>query len=249
MVTLAGRTVLSLDGPWRFVLDLHDEGLRQRWYAHDDTPVAAWAIPRDYDDGAWQTAPVPSCWNMLQPEWMYFEGSAWYTRVFDRPHGPPGERVFLRVGAANYEARVFLNGDFVGAHRGGSTPFFIELTGRLKDGANRLQIQVDNRRRLDQVPMNHTDWFNYGGLYREVGLVRVPAVFIRDFGVALAPGSGGTASPSTSRSPRPATSTPMWKSKVSRHIACASSAASAASSSRPRRTCGARAVRGSMRCA
>ncbi|MDQ2081076.1 glycoside hydrolase family 2 TIM barrel-domain containing protein [Xanthobacteraceae bacterium Astr-EGSB] len=191
MVTVAGRTILSLDGPWRFVLDLHDEGLRQRWYAHDDTPVIAWAIPRDYDDGAWQTAPVPSCWNMQQPEWMYFEGSAWYTRVFDRPHGPPGERVFLRVGAANYEARVFLNGDFVGAHRGGSTPFFIELTGRLKDGANRLQIQVDNRRRPDQVPMNHTDWFNYGGLYREVGLVCVPAVFIRDFGVALAPGSGG----------------------------------------------------------
>jgi beta-glucuronidase len=192
MITLAGRAPLSLDGPWRFVLDLHDEGLRQRWYAHDDTPVTAWTIPRDYDDGAWQTAPVPSCWNVLRPQWMYFEGSAWYTRAFDRPHGAPGERIFLRVGAANYEARVFLNGIFVGAHRGGSTPFFIELTGRLNDTANRLQIQVDNRRRPDRVPMNHTDWFNYGGLYREVGLVRVPATFIRDFGVALVPGSGGT---------------------------------------------------------
>jgi hypothetical protein len=39
--------------------------------------------------------------------------------------------------------------------------------------------------------MNHTDWFNYGGIHREVSLVRVPAVFIQDFGAALVPGSGG----------------------------------------------------------
>jgi beta-glucuronidase len=191
MVCVAGREVESLGGTWRFVLDLHDEGLRQRWYEDDDTAIAAWTTPRDYDDGAWQTAPVPSCWNVLRPEWTHFEGGAWYTRLFDHRPGAAGERVFLRIGAANYEVRVFLNGAFVGAHRGGSTPFFLELTGRLKAAANRLQIQVDNRRRPDRVPMGHTDWFNYGGVYREVGLVRLPATFIRDFGVALVPGSGG----------------------------------------------------------
>lgn len=191
MLAMAGRRAESLDGVWNFVLDLHDEGLRQRWYEDAPAPIAGWTAPRDHDDGDWQTTTVPSCWNVARPEWTYFEGGAWYTRSFDHQPRLPGERTFLRIGAANYEARVFLNGVFVGAHRGGSTPFFIELGGHLVRGANRLQIQVDNRRRPERVPMNHTDWFNYGGLYREVELVRVPGIFICDFGVALVPGSHG----------------------------------------------------------
>ncbi len=191
MITVAGRPIERLDGVWHFVCDLHDEGLRQRWYEDDAAPIERWQVPRDYDDGAWQTTQVPSCWNTTRPEWTYFEGGAWYTRTLDGIVQHPGERIFLRIGAASYEARVFLNGRFVGAHRGASTPFFVELTDRLRPAGNRLQIQVDNRRRADRVPMHHTDWFNYGGLYREVGLVRVPQVFIRDFGVALVPGSGG----------------------------------------------------------
>ncbi|KPH76724.1 hypothetical protein AE618_23160 [Bosea vaviloviae] len=191
MLSVAGRTLESLDGDWNFVLDLHDEGLRQRWYEDEPGPIAGWRVPRDYDDGDWQRTAVPSCWNVVRPEWTYFEGGAWYTRAFDFASGQPGERVFLRIGAANYEARVFLNGVFVGSHRGGSTPFFIELGPHLRQGQNRLQIHVDNRRRPERVPMNHTDWFNYGGIYREVGLLRLPPVFIRDFGAALVPGSAG----------------------------------------------------------
>ncbi|WP_083586067.1 glycoside hydrolase family 2 protein [Chelatococcus daeguensis] len=190
MVFMGGRAAESLDGEWRFAIDPYDEGLRQKWYADAPAPVEAWPVPRDYDTNAEVTAPVPSCWNVLRREWTYLEGAAWYTRFFTHRTGAD-ERIVLRVGAANYEARVFLNGIFVGAHRGGSTPFFIELTGHLVDGENRLQIQVDNRRRPDRVPMQHTDWFNYGGLYREVSLVRLPPVFIRDFGAALVPGSGG----------------------------------------------------------
>ncbi len=190
MIAMAGRRSLSLDGEWRFVLDLHDEGLRQHWYADPVEPIEKWVVPRDYDDGAWQTITVPSCWNMARPDWTFFEGSGWYTREFHHASSNPGERLFLRVGAANYEARIFLNGQFAGSHRGGSTPFFIELTAFVREGANRIQIQVENRRQRDRVPMNHTDWFNYGGVYREVSLVRVPSVFIRDFGAALVPGSG-----------------------------------------------------------
>ncbi|NYZ16111.1 glycoside hydrolase family 2 [Azospirillum sp. RWY-5-1] len=190
LVTTAGRTLVSLDGDWRFCIDPHDEGLRQAWYADEPLPAASWIAPRDYDDGAWQTVPVPSCWNTQKPEWRHYEGGAWYTRLFEHRPGPVGERVMLHVGAAAYEARVFLNGAFIGAHRGASTPFCLELTEHLRDGTNRLQIQVDNARRAERVPMHHTDWFNYGGLYRSVSLLRLPPVFIRDFGVGLVPGSG-----------------------------------------------------------
>ena len=185
-VFMGGRAVEPLDGPWRFVLDLYDEGLRQRWFADDPSPSETWSVPRDYDGGDWQTVPVPSSWNVLRPKWTYFEGSAWYTRDI-APVLALGERLVLRVGAANYRARVFLNGSFLGGHRGGSTPFFVELGPHLRAGANRLQIMVENRRAPDRVPMTHFDWFNYGGLHREVAIVRLPSVFVRAFEIALEP--------------------------------------------------------------
>jgi beta-glucuronidase len=187
MVAMGGRRRISLGGLWRITPDLYDEGLRQHWYRQTPDEPAGWTAPRDYDEGGAEQAPVPSCWNMLKPEWKYFEGSMWYARTFTWPLPTHGERMVLRVGAANYEARVFLNGRFVAAHRGGSTPFFADVTPYLRSGANHLMIQVENRRRADRVPMLHTDWFNYGGLYREVDLLVLPAVFIRSAMAALVP--------------------------------------------------------------
>ncbi len=188
-ITLGDRPRESLGGEWFFTLDLFDEGLRQRWYADEPTPAQDWRVPRDYDAGAGETFTVPGCFTVAKPEWRHFEGGAWYTRTLDLPALPSTERLFLRLGAANYEARIFLNGTFIRSHRGGSTPIFAELTGHVQAGANRLQIQVDNRRRPSQVPMDHFDWFNDGGLYREVDLIRLPAVFLRRMSLALVPGS------------------------------------------------------------
>ena len=190
MVAMGGRRRISLADAWHVTPDLYDEGLRQQWYRLGPDDPARWAVPRDYDESGAEEEIVPSCWNMLKPEWKYFEGSMWYARAFAWPQALHGERLVLRVGAANYEARVFLNGCFVAAHRGGSTSFFADLTPALRAGANHLMIQVENRRRADRVPMLHTDWFNYGGLYREVDLLVLPTVFIRGATAALV--SGGS---------------------------------------------------------
>lgn len=187
-VPINGRPVVPLDGDWRLTLDLFDEGLRQKWHALDETPPSQWSHPRDYEIEAGELARVPSCWNLHKPEWTYFEGAAWYTRLVDWQHGEAGERVILSVGAANYAAMVFFNGRYVGGHRGGSTPFSVDVTEALQDGRNRLQIMVENRRSPARVPMQHIDWFNYGGLYREISLMRLPAVFIRAAQAALLPG-------------------------------------------------------------
>ncbi len=185
LVTLAGRTTVSLNGEWRMTLDLFDEGLRQRWFALDETPPSQWTVPRDYEIEAGELVQVPSCWNILKPEWMYFEGAAWYTRWFDWQASDAEQRVILSFGGANYATSVFLNGVHVGGHRGGSTPFCIEVTESLKSGRNRLQVYVENRRQADRVPMHHIDWFNYGGLYREVALVPLPKIFIRRASASL----------------------------------------------------------------
>ena len=188
MVAMGGRQGRSLDGAWQFTLDLFDEGLRQKWYADTPAPPQTWVKPRDYDAGAGDTLDVPSCWSMARSEWRHFEGGAWYTRVISHQPTPGLPRTVLRIGAANYQARVFLDGQFLGTHRGGSTPFFVELTDHLKAGqAHRLQIQVDNRRERQRVPMNHFDWFNHGGIYREVSLLDLPAVFMRQASLQLVP--------------------------------------------------------------
>ena len=185
LIFMGGRDVQSLNGDWRFTIDPMREGLRQRWFENDSQPIENWTIPRDYDDGAWQMATVPSCWTTQQAEWHRFEGAAWYSRTFVAEPPKDDEQLFLRVGAANERARIFLNGHFCGLHIGGSTPFFADITHHLMQGENLIMIEVDNSRRADAVPMHHTDWFNHGGLYRDVELVKIPKLHITNFLIHL----------------------------------------------------------------
>lgn len=185
---IGGRDTVSLDGTWRVTLDPFEEGLRQKWFLLDDAEPSQWRLPRDYDPGGGNDVPVPSCWNVLKPEWLHFEGAVWYRRSFQ--FRPAGTRTILHFGAANYAARVFLNGAFLGAHRGGSTPFCFEATSALRDGTNVLMVHVENKRRDDRVPMSHFDWFNYGGLHRGICLLPLPETAIRRYSLTLAPSGG-----------------------------------------------------------
>src|SRR5215210_4122814 len=136
LVTIAGRAVESLDGDWRLSLDLFGEGGAQNWPSLDDAQPGRWDLPRDYEAQAGSLVQVPSCWNLNRPEWRYFEGTGWYTRNFDWKPSRAGERIVLRVGAAAYLAEIYLNGHRLGRHRGGSTPFCVELTEALRSGSN-----------------------------------------------------------------------------------------------------------------
>ncbi|MEO0669567.1 MAG: glycoside hydrolase family 2 TIM barrel-domain containing protein [Pseudomonadota bacterium] len=187
-VFMGGRDVVSLNGDWRFAIDPMREGLRQRWFEYDAQPIDDWVVPRDYDSGDWQMTPVPGCWTTQRAEWLRYEGATWYARTFDAVPPAGNKRTFLRIGAANERARVFLNGVFCGLHLGGSTPFFVDVTAHLQAGENTVMIEVDNTRRADAVPMHHTDWFNHGGLYRDVELVTVPEVHITNLFVRLTTG-------------------------------------------------------------
>ena len=184
MIYTGSRPRESLNGIWRFTVDPYDTGLRMGW--NDFEATGSGCLPWDYDLEGGEEMPVPSCWNMFKPEYFHYEGSAWYARSFTYRPAAADERVFLRIGAANYEARVFLNGEYLGSHCGGSTPFCLELTGKLRPD-NVIQICVDNARTLDRVPMRNTDWFNYGGIYRDVDLLRLSPTFIRDLKVGLLP--------------------------------------------------------------
>ena len=182
-----GRNAYSLDGKWSFVHDLHFNGLRSRWFEMEPIAPEDRVFPYDWDPFNCDTVEVPSNWQLQDPHLYLFEGAAWYVRSFDSADLPVCERHLLRIGAAAYECKVFLNGNYLGRHQGASTPFFVDLTTALREGENHLFLCVDNIRMLDRVPMRHTDWFNYGGVYREVEIFAVPSEAVRDMFVSLVP--------------------------------------------------------------
>jgi beta-glucuronidase len=119
---------------------------------------------------------------------MFYEGHIWYERDFDYlPKA--GHRLYLWFGAANYSATVYLNGVQVGEHEGGFTPFQFEVTKLARDKGNFVIVNVDNERTPDGVPAVATDWWNYGGLTRDVRLIEVPETFIEDYSLQLEKGS------------------------------------------------------------
>ena len=107
----------------------------------------------------------------------FYQGVVWYKRTFDYRPGE-AERAYLYFGAANYLTRVYLNGQLLGGHEGGFTPFNFDVTDALVEGENLLVVKVDNRRDDQDIPTPITDWHNYGGLTREVLLVRLPETHV-----------------------------------------------------------------------
>jgi beta-glucuronidase len=131
---------------------------------------------------------VPGDWNSQEDRLFYYEGTVWYRRTFDFA-ATPERRVFVNFGGANYQADVYLNGHKLGRHVGGFTPFAFEITKLLRPTGNSLVVKVDNTRHADAVPTVNTDWWNYGGLTRDVTIVETPAAFISDYQVQLEKGS------------------------------------------------------------
>lgn len=182
------RTRLSLNGPWKVLLDPY-EAFDSGGTPGKGDPFAvrnrrnpADLLEQDYERAF--SLDVPGDWNTQRPELLYYESSVWYRRSFEVQKSPE-RRYFLYFEAANYEARVGLNGKEVGCHEGGFTPFNFEVTDQLVGGTNTLIVKVNNRRREDGVPGLVFDWWNYGGLTRNVYLIEVPLVFIRDYSIQL----------------------------------------------------------------
>lgn len=180
-----GREAVSLDGKWHFCPDVFNSTVRSRWFEETKYNRDGQPLPYDFDFEQWDEGEVPGVWNVWKPEYALYEGPGVYFKQFDYKI-PEGKRVFLRVGAANYEARIWLNGRYLGRHVGGFTPFAAEVTGCLQE-KNRLIILADNTRKGEQVPSCHYDWFNYGGIHRSVELVETPRLYIRSFFLRLSP--------------------------------------------------------------
>jgi beta-glucuronidase len=185
MVYDSGRDKELLSGWWNYGIDQYDTCVRAKWYEEKYQDDEGRYNPMDFSFDDWDKMYLPSCWNTQQEKLFLYEGSIVFTRTF-KYFNRGEKRVFLKFGAANYNAKVFLNKQYLGCHNGGSTPFYFEVTGLLQE-VNRILVVVNNTRKKTNVPCENTDWFNYGGLYRDIELLRLPETFIKDFTLSLVP--------------------------------------------------------------
>jgi beta-glucuronidase len=196
-VNVEARRTTSLNGKWRAIVDPYENGYYDFRLQPSQDGYFLDAKPKDksdlveYDFDTSGQLDVPGDWNTQRESLFLYEGTIWYRKTFDYP-SKAGTRLFLCFGAANYEAIVYLNGEKLGSHTGGYTPFAFEITGKTRQKANSVVVKVDDKRHREDVPTVNTDWWNYGGLTRGVSLVEVPETFIEDYFVQLKKGSTDT---------------------------------------------------------
>ena len=192
------RDGISLNGEWKIIIDPYENGYYNYRYQPFDQmenpPPSAYFMdskPRhkadliEYDYDKSESLQVPGDWNTQMEKLYIYEGSVWYRKKFPAPELKKDERAFVYFGGANYRSDVYLNGEKLGVHIGGFTPFHFEVTDRLVEGNNSLVVKVDNTRKADGVPTLNTDWWNYGGITRDVKLLVTPETFIRDYSINL----------------------------------------------------------------
>lgn len=192
------REGFSLNGRWHYIVDPYETGYyNYRREPHDSTENPGsgayflYKKPKnktdriEYDFDTAPTLVVPGDWNSQEEKLFFYEGTIWYKKSFNLENYDANKRYFVRFGAVNYKADVYLNGKKLGSHAGGFTPFNFEITHLAKAQDNFLIVKADNTRSAEEVPTLSTDWWNYGGITREVTIYELSQTFIQDYKIQL----------------------------------------------------------------
>jgi hypothetical protein len=169
------ETCTSLDGPWQFVEDTDSD--------IDNIKSVCWNqqtinVPFTRETSASGIARHSNC------------NRVFYGLSTAIAAAKNGERIYLNIGAANNECRIYVNGNFAGSHTGGYTPIRVEITPFLKKSAlQRIEVQVDNDIHDKTKPSGKDSWVEGGwkiwylpriGIWQSVWIERVPNVALTD---------------------------------------------------------------------
>ena len=192
------RKGVTLNGKWNYIVDVYETGFyNYRWQPHDgsENPGAGAfytnAMPKnkmdlvEYDFDTAPTIMAPGDWNTQKEKLFYYEGTLWYKKSFNIENYNKNKRYYIHFGAVNYRADVYVNGKKLGMHKGGFTPFNFEMTDLVKAKDNFIIVRVDNKRAADEVPTLNTDWWNYGGITRDVTIYELTPTFIENYSIQL----------------------------------------------------------------
>ena len=142
----------------------------------------------------WETVTLPHCFNAedaVDPDVNYYQGPGWYRRKikFDNPY--PGGRTVLEFEGAGQKTEVFVGTQKAGSHVGGYDGWSVDVTDLLDGGEQWVLIRCDNSRDTEMIPSDMSDFNLYGGIYRYLNLVYLPAVSFERIALKAAPDAKG----------------------------------------------------------
>jgi len=150
---------LNLNGVWQFEFDPDCVGVEQGWHSGRRDFTREIAVPFPWES---------SLSGIQAPD---YQGAAWYQRTFQVPDEWRKHRVLLKFGAVDWEARVWVNGVFVGVHRGGYVPFEFDITDHLVPGDNTLVVRAFDDTHPDYPSGKQTGWYTRtSGIWQTVYL-------------------------------------------------------------------------------
>lgn len=175
---------IPLHGEWSFLLDPVGAGIAGQWYREDLAK-----------ENRQDKVTVPHCFS-TDPRYEFYTGTAWYRKTFAWKKST-GKRVILHFDAVYYKTDLWLNGQKIGQHEGGYTPFSFDVTEQLKDGNNLLVVAVNNDTwKTTTIPGlkdggnindGYPAWVNYGGIIRPVYLTVEPEVYAENVKIEPVP--------------------------------------------------------------
>ena len=181
---------MSLNGEWNYIVDVQEEGYYDyrmkptRWGFFQNAKPQRPEDLIEYDFDKSPVMQIPGDWNTQDERLFFYEGTVWFKKSFQAV--PMSDcRTLLYFGAVNYDCRVWVNGKEAGHHVGGFTPFNFDISDLLREGENVVIVKVDNKRHAEDVPTQIFDWWNYGGITRDVKLVKVSPVYLEDYNLQL----------------------------------------------------------------
>ncbi len=181
------RSLIDLSGLWKVKVDPQKIGEKEKWYLGFDseTEIA-----------------VPGSWNEQLEEQglLHYIGSVWYSKKVFIPKSFRYKRTWLRIGSADYNSKVWINGKYLGENNSGFLPFEFEITNNLEYGVeseviilvnNELDYetipqgifsedyQIEKRLREETTPPARFDFTPNGGIHRPVHITNTPVKFIK----------------------------------------------------------------------
>lgn len=186
-VNTESRTCINLDGLWKFLIEEDIDVDVSKPLKTSETIV----VPGSYND------------QLMTNEARNHVGNVWYEKEFVVPTILLEQRIVLRFGSVTHQAKVYINGKKVMAHKGGFVPFEVELSEIIVPGKNRLTVRVNNVLNYSTLPVGiyseeidelsgklkktnipNFDFFNYAGIHRPVKLYTTPETYIEDMTVS-----------------------------------------------------------------
>lgn len=180
------KDVSSLNGEWNVIIDPFCRGEIVGFYKNKKSNGKSDFIEYSFSNAF--RLHVPGDFNSQLPELKYYEGNVWYERTL-KLNVDTSKRQFIYFAGANYFTRVWLNGVEIGSHEGGFLPFQFDISQLVREGDNDIVVMVNNDRKKENIPALNFDWWNYGGITRDVFLVQTPKSFIADYKVQLKKGT------------------------------------------------------------